>query len=93
MKISFIGLLVVALVSSEPSPAQTAERTLVMETITKLFKGMQQGDSALVHSVFTRDVTLATVYRNEKGESVIEKETSISDFLKAVGSPQPAHLV
>lgn len=51
-----------------PAERRLQSELLVMETITKLFKGMQQGDSVLVHSVFTSDVTLATVYRNNESE-------------------------
>jgi hypothetical protein len=55
--------------------------------VRKLFEGMQKGDSAMVHSVFASQVTLVTIFRNKAGDPVIKHESSIQDFLKAVGTP------
>jgi hypothetical protein len=71
-----------------PSAAQVhAQEQAVTEVIYRLFKGMEHGDSARVKSCFENDVTMATVYRDEGGNQQLTRESSISDFLKAVGSP------
>ena len=67
---------------STPDPAITA-------TIRQLFKGMENGDSAQVHATFTRDITLATIRRDEAGNPVLRRESSADAFLKAVGTPHP----
>lgn len=67
--------------------AQTdAEKSAIMKPITALFKGMNLGDSAMVHKAFTSDAFLAGI-SNKDGKAVLKKESSISGFLKAVGSP------
>jgi hypothetical protein len=78
----------VTLLLSQPCLAQLhTEKQEVEVTVKKLFSGMEKGDSAMVHSVFAEDVTLATIFRNKQNEQVLEKETSILEFLKAVGTP------
>jgi hypothetical protein len=64
-------------VSQELPPASVVER---------LFYGMQMGDSAIVHSTFAKDVTLATIFRDKENAPIIKHETSIRDFLNAVGT-------
>jgi hypothetical protein len=59
----------------------------VREVIARLFLGMQKGDSALVHSAFARQVTMATVLRDKNSNPVLQRESSIDGFLKAVGTP------
>jgi hypothetical protein len=54
-----------------------------------LFKGMQLGDSAMARTAFAREVTLATAFRNKEGSPVLGRESSVDDFLKAIGSPHP----
>lgn len=56
--------------------------------IERLFKGMQVGDSAMVRSVFHKDVTMATVYRNRENVAMVRRESSIEDFVKSVGTPR-----
>lgn len=67
--------------------AQT-EESKIKEVIERLFKGMQVGDSAMVRSVFYKDVTMATVYRNRENVVVLRRESSIEDFVKSVGTPR-----
>lgn len=67
--------------------AQT-EEPKIKEVIERLFKGMQVGDSAMVRSVFYKDVTMATVYRNRENVVVLRRESSIEDFVKSVGTPR-----
>ena len=66
-----------------------AEEVVVKEVITRLFTGMQKGDSAMVHSAFAKEVTMATAFRDKNNNPVLEHENSIAGFLKAVGTPHP----
>jgi len=72
----------VAAQSPSPDPAITA-------AVQQLFKGMETGDSALVHAAFARDITMATVRRDKAGNPVLQREASALGFLKAVGTPHP----
>jgi Putative lumazine-binding len=68
--------------------AQTiAEGPAIMKPITALFTGMNLGDSALVRSAFAKEVTMATVTIDKSGSLVVRRESSLSGFLKAVGTP------
>ena len=69
-----------------PTAANTDDAQ-VREVIGRLFLGMQKGDSALVHSTFARQVTMATVLRDKSDTPVLQRESSIDGFLKAVGTP------
>ena len=66
-----------------------ADEVAVKEVITRLFTGMQKGDSAMVHSAFAKEVTMATAFRDKNNNPVLEHENSIAGFLKAVGTPHP----
>ncbi|MBX2955066.1 MAG: nuclear transport factor 2 family protein [Cyclobacteriaceae bacterium] len=67
--------------------AQT-EESKIKEVVERLFKGMQVGDSAMVRSVFNKDVTMATVYQNRENKVLLRRESSIEDFVKSVGTPR-----
>lgn len=72
------------------SLAQTAsEKEGVMKPIDQLFNGMKLGDSAMVHSAFTKKVSMATVSINKEGKSAITHESTLDGFLKAIGTPHP----
>lgn len=58
----------------------------VMEPIKKLFDGMHQSDSAMVHSAFANDVTLSTVTEDKNGVPVLRSST-LQSFLQAIGKP------
>lgn len=68
---------------------QDAEGVAIMQPIVRLFTGMNLGDSAMVHSAFAREVTMATVMKDKSGKQVVRRESSIAGFLKAVGTPHP----
>lgn len=68
---------------AQPSP----EKEEVMKPIRTLFEGMKKGDSAMVHSAFTKEVTMATVYKDKTGKPVINYESSLNDFLKQIATP------
>ncbi len=63
------------------------EGLAIMKPINTLFKGMNLGDSAMVHSAFTADATMARIGKDKEGKATLRRETSLSGFLKAVGSP------
>ena len=65
----------------------TAENGAVMVPIDKLFKGMKQGDSSLVHEAFAKAVTMATIAIDKDGKPSIKHESTLDGFLKAVGTP------
>ena len=79
-------LLLFGIVASLPSLAQT-EPDNVREVINRLFNSMEKGDSAKLHSTFAQQVTLATISRDKNNVPSIERESSVADFLKAIGTP------
>jgi len=90
MKNQFVLLLLLAVIFALPAQAQVqANQDEVREVINRLFTGMEKGDSAKVHSAFAEQVTMATISRDKNNTPVIRKESSIADFLKAVGTPHP----
>lgn len=77
------------LVSFEMSFAQNKEELMVRQPIDRLFAGMSASDSAMVHSAFAKQVTMATIGKDKSGQPFIRNESGIADFLKAVGTPHP----
>jgi len=65
--------------------AQTEKE--VLEPVTRLFTGMNLGDSAMVRSAFTSKISMATVYKDKNGNMALRQESSLDGFLKAVGTP------
>ncbi|RAW01731.1 nuclear transport factor 2 family protein [Pseudochryseolinea flava] len=63
------------------------EETAIKEVITRLFRGMEKGDSAMVRSTFAKEVSLLTALRDKNNNPKLVRESSIDDFLKAVGTP------
>ena len=72
---------------SQSLAAQTGEEKSVLEPVTRLFRGMNLGDSAVVHSAFAKSVSMGTIYTDKSGNPAIRNEFSIEGFLKAVGTP------
>jgi len=70
-----------------PLTAQTSNEDGVRTCINQLFIAMQKGDSSLARSVFTAEVTLASISRDKSGSVNLERENSIDDFIKAIGTP------
>lgn len=87
MKSTIIITLLFALIVNKSTGQNTSEETGVTETIKRLFKGMELGDSTMVHSTFTREVTFATIFRDKSNTVVLHRENSPDGFLKAVGTP------
>lgn len=84
--ILMVGLIVTI---SHAAAQHTQEDKAVVDVVRLLFKGMLQGDSAMVRAAFEDDVTMATVQLDLKGNPVLVRETSLDGFLKAVGTPHP----
>ena len=66
---------------------QAAEDQQVKGVIAQLFRGMELGDSAMVHQCFLPQPTMATVRADKEGKMVLTREGNLSGFLKAVGTP------
>jgi Putative lumazine-binding len=67
--------------------AQTAQDNReILEPINALFKGMNLGDSAMVHTSFVAAPTLATVSKDKDGAPVLNRG-ELQKFLNAVGTP------
>jgi Putative lumazine-binding len=77
------------LISGRADAQKTHEETAVREVITRLFKGMEKGDSAMVHSTFAEEVSLLTAFRDKNNNPRLRRASSIDDFLHAVGTPHP----
>lgn len=89
MRKIFIQITTLCLAVATASAQNTDEKKAVEAVIRQLFKGLEKGDSAMVRTTFTEEVSLATVYRTPEGAPVLHRENSMTDFLKAVGSPHP----
>jgi len=88
MKHSFL-IIGFVLISAGLFAQTDKENDAVMKPIEQLFKGMKQGDSAMVHGAFTKKVSMATVSTSKDGKPVISHESALDGFLKAVGTPHP----
>ncbi|MBX7126964.1 MAG: nuclear transport factor 2 family protein [Cyclobacteriaceae bacterium] len=86
MKKIILGWL---LLSSIAAAGQAADQEAILVPVHNMFKGMATGDSALVRRSFYPDVQLATIAAGKDGLPSMRRESSISDFLKAIGSPHP----
>ena len=84
-RIKFLSFLL--LLTSFSSESQSADSKSILEPIYNLFSAMEKGDSALAHSSFYEDATLATVVERE-GKISLRKET-LQPFLNAIANPHP----
>lgn len=83
-----LGLLTfIALATVSGFSQSSAEGTAVMQPVITLFTGMNLGDSAMVRSAFTKEITMATVGVDKTGKQFLRRESSLKGFLKAVGTP------
>jgi hypothetical protein len=48
---------------------------------------MQKGDSALAHAAFATEVTSATIRVDKEGKPLVQTESSMREFVKAIGTP------
>ncbi len=72
-------------VADDKTPLLIDEKEEVMKVINTMFDGMRKGDSAMVSSVFLKDVKMASIFTRE-GKPMMQ-EGSLDRFLKAVGTP------
>lgn len=79
--------LIFGAISFSLSAQTTDEGKAILEPVTRLFTGMNLGDSAMVHSAFTKQVSMATISKDKTGSPHIRYESSLDGFLKAVGTP------
>lgn len=84
---SFLFLCLVLMAGTLFAQAPSSDEQAITAAIKTLFDGMYEGDSSKVHSVFTRKVNTATVYRDKSGTSLLRQEASLDAFLKGVGTP------
>ena len=89
MNYKVLLLLTLSLVFSnrEGFSQHEADKAAIQKVIAQLFKGMQVGDSAMVHAVFTRSAMGGSVFRDKENNPVLSKEDSFADFFKAIGTP------
>lgn len=69
--------------------AQSGDEAKVIDAINNLFKSMQTNDTILFKSVFADQVTMATVTKNKEGKVVLQRDNSITGFMKAIAKPNP----
>jgi hypothetical protein len=82
--IQFLFMFLISILATSQSKE---DKLAIQALIDRLFLGMSQGDSALVHSAFADAVTMATIAKDNSGKPIIRHESSIEGFLKAVGTP------
>ncbi|HNT50663.1 MAG TPA: nuclear transport factor 2 family protein [Cyclobacteriaceae bacterium] len=82
-------LLIFGFIIMDTYAQSVANQAAIMEPVVQLFTGMNKGDSALVHSAFAKEITMATVTKDKAGNLVVRRENSLAGFLKAVGTPHP----
>ena len=89
MKKNFLAFAIaLAGVSVLPACGQSAgEETAVSAAINTMFKAMELGDSAMLHSVFSDQFSGATILKDKSGKVVLRRDTSNHAFLIAVGTP------
>lgn len=85
-------LLCLLITGSVTVNAQTNDEQAVNAVIKTLFDGMYEGDSAKVRSVFTKGISMATVFRDKTGAPMLRQEASLEGFIKSVGTPHPEKL-
>lgn len=86
MKALLIVLLLVSMSGFSQETDSLTEKS-IKAVIENLFKGMKEGDSALVHSCFVSNPTLQSCFvhpRNGKTQIVSD---SLQEFLNLVGMP------
>jgi len=66
---------------------QSADEIQVKAVLAQLFRGMEFGDSAMVHKCFVSDPAMVTVRTNKEGKTILARDGKLSGFLNAVGTP------
>lgn len=81
-------LILLVIGSTFTAQAQSTEEAKVTEVVNNLFKAMYTNDTTLFKSVFSDQVTMATVMK--RGDNVVlQRDTGIKGFVKAISKPNP----
>jgi hypothetical protein len=80
---SLLLVLTVLIVSSLKAQQDEAQ---IKQTISNLFNGMRQSDTALLRAAFAPQAILQTVAKNREGKVVIESEP-LDSFIAFVAKP------
>ena len=79
-------IVAVAFISFAASAQTAQDNREILEPINALFKGMNLGDSAMVHASFVASPTLASVSKDKEGNTILSRG-DLQKFLNAVGTP------
>jgi hypothetical protein len=81
-----LSTLLVCLIALSASAQGAADRESVLAPVRMMFKGMKDGDSAMVHRAFLKSPSFNTVATDKQGKPILLVD-NLDDFLKAVGTP------
>lgn len=62
------------------------DKEAIQQTINRLFDGMREGDSAMVHAVMAKDIVMQRVTQSEEGATFVQTSDP-QRFLNAIGTP------
>lgn len=83
-----VAAILLSLASLQAKGQSDQEGKAILQPITRLFTGMNLGDSAMVHSAFASEVTFVSISKDKAG-NVVVRRSMLGDFLRAVGTPHP----
>ena len=81
-----ILFILIAVLSVTGAFAQDSAAGGVKLAINTLFDGMRKGDSALIKTVFAKEMVLQSISKDRTGKTVIAVDSG-DDFAKAIGTP------
>jgi hypothetical protein len=81
-----ILFIIVAVLSVSGAFAQDSAAGGVKLAINTLFDAMRKGDSALIKTVFAKEMVLQSISKDKNGKTVIAVDSG-DDFAKAIGTP------
>ena len=84
-----ILLMLIIVLSVSGAFAQQSATDGVKQAINTLFGAMRKGDSALIKTVFAKEMVLQSISTDKNGKAVISVD-SANDFAKAIGTPHSA---
>lgn len=86
----FSALFLSIIFSASSFGQSSVDKKNIESTINTLFTAMKKGDSALLKTAFSDQVTLVTIGQKKDGAPFINREAGIANFIKAIGTPHPA---
>jgi len=81
-----ILFILIAVLSVTGAFAQDSAAGGVKLAINTLFDAMRKGDSALIKTVFAKEMVLQSISKDRTGKTVIAVDSG-DDFAKAIGTP------